>query len=204
VDFRPATPAVGSRAAAGRSEGPRSALEAAAERRGISRLAATTDGPRPGAGARPRRRRRGRSPPVSCPGAAGQRDASVLGGFRRGQSAGSREWPEAARPIVTSEATISPLSAQAPLGASLWSSLAPVMVALRVVAAGGGSARRTRSAAGARGWCYGCRAKSSSSTARRKCPGRDPASADCGCPCAIRRIPAAVAAADPHAALIAD
>jgi hypothetical protein len=36
-----------------------------------------------------------------------------------------------------------PSAAQAPLGASLWSSLAPVMVALLVAAAGGGSARCT-------------------------------------------------------------
>ncbi len=44
---------------------------------GISRLAATTAGPRLGAGSRPRRRRRGRFHPVSCPGEAGQRTASV-------------------------------------------------------------------------------------------------------------------------------
>ncbi len=45
----------------GRSEGPRNALDADGERRGISRLAARTAGPRTGAGSRPRRRRRGRS-----------------------------------------------------------------------------------------------------------------------------------------------
>ena len=54
---------VESRAAEGRSEGPRSVLDAAAERRGMRRLAATTAGPRPRAGTRPRRRRRGRSKP---------------------------------------------------------------------------------------------------------------------------------------------
>ncbi len=62
VCARPAAAAVGSRAAEGRSEGPRSALDADGERRGIRRLAATTAGPRTGAGSRPRRRRRGRSP----------------------------------------------------------------------------------------------------------------------------------------------
>jgi hypothetical protein len=65
----------------GRSEGPRSALDPDGERRGIRRLAATTAGPRTGAGSRPRRRRRGRSPPVSCPGEAGQRGASAVSGF---------------------------------------------------------------------------------------------------------------------------
>ena len=58
---------VESRAAEGRSEGPRSVLDAAAERRGMRRLATTTAGPRPGAGTRPRRRRRGRSKPWGCP-----------------------------------------------------------------------------------------------------------------------------------------
>jgi hypothetical protein len=61
VSTRPATPAAASRAAEGQSAGPRSALDAAGERRGIRRLAATTAGPWTGAGSRPRRRRRGRS-----------------------------------------------------------------------------------------------------------------------------------------------
>ena len=78
--------ASGSRAAEGRSAGPRSALDAPAERRGIRRLAATTAGPRPGAGSRPRRRRRGRSLPCGCPGAAGQRDVSAVDGVRWGRS----------------------------------------------------------------------------------------------------------------------
>ncbi len=77
VSTRPATPAAGSKAAEGRSVGPRSALDAAGEWRGSRRLAATTAGPRTGAGSRPRRRRRGRSHPVSCPGEAGQRTASA-------------------------------------------------------------------------------------------------------------------------------
>jgi hypothetical protein len=51
----------GSRAAAGRSEGPRSALDGHPGRHGNHRTAASTAGPRPGAGARPPRRRRGRS-----------------------------------------------------------------------------------------------------------------------------------------------
>src|SRR5215211_3998262 len=64
----------GSRAAAGGPVGTPRALDAARERRGIGRVAATTAGPRPGAGARPRRwhRRRGRSPPP-------QRSARVIG-----------------------------------------------------------------------------------------------------------------------------
>ncbi len=77
VSTRPATPADGSRAAEGRSAGPRSALDADAERRGIRRLAETTAGPRTGAGSRPRRRRRGRSRAVSCPGEAGLRHVSA-------------------------------------------------------------------------------------------------------------------------------
>jgi hypothetical protein len=60
---RPAPPGPGSRAAAGGPAGTQRALDAAWDRRGIGRVAATTAGPRPGAGARPRRRRsrRGRS-----------------------------------------------------------------------------------------------------------------------------------------------
>jgi hypothetical protein len=63
VSPRPATAAAGSRAAESRSEGPRSVLDVDGERRGIRRLAATTAGPRPGTGSRPRRRRRGRCHP---------------------------------------------------------------------------------------------------------------------------------------------
>jgi len=60
---RPAGAAVESRAAAGRSEGPRSALDAAGRRRGSWPGGRDNGRQRPGAGARPRRRhrRRGRS-----------------------------------------------------------------------------------------------------------------------------------------------
>jgi hypothetical protein len=67
----------GSRAAEGRSAGPRSALDAVGERRGIRRLAATTAGPRTGAGSPAAAPKARPFWPVSCPGEAGQRTASA-------------------------------------------------------------------------------------------------------------------------------
>jgi hypothetical protein len=78
---RPAAAVGGSRAAAGRSEGPRSALEAAAVGRGMwpggrdnGRSAAGCRVPAAAPQARPFH------PWVSCPGGAGQRDASAING----------------------------------------------------------------------------------------------------------------------------
>jgi hypothetical protein len=62
--LRPAALAVGSRAAIGRSEDRAASLRRPPRRRGIWPAAATTAGPRTAAGTRPRRRRRGRSPPL--------------------------------------------------------------------------------------------------------------------------------------------